>query len=92
MSMPKGYKSETGYSTVGERGGKSYKEIAEEMTKLGFKMKHSAARNILIEAMKKFATNVCDLYDMDNKDIDRIASDPRFQDCVASYLEDESMI
>lgn len=92
MSMPKGYKSETGYSTVSERGGKSYKEIAEEMTKKGFKMKHSAARNILIEAMKKFAVGVCDLYDMEDKDIQRIASDPRFQDCVASYLEDESML
>ena len=92
MSMPKGYKSETGYSTVSERGGKSYKEIAEEMTKKGFKMKHSAARNILIEAMKKFAVGVCDLYDMEAKDIQRIASDPRFQDCVASYLEDESML
>ena len=92
MSMPKGYKSENGYSTVSNRGGKSYKEIAEEMTAIGFKMKHSAARNILIEAMKKFASNVCDLYGMDDSDIQRIASDPRFQDCVASYLEEESMI
>ena len=92
MSMPKGYRSETGYSTVTLRGGKSYKEIAEEMTAIGFKMKHSAARNILIEAMKKFAIGVCDLYDMSDSDIDRIACDPRFQDCVASYLEEESML
>lgn len=92
MSMPKGYRSENGYSTVTKRGGKSYKEIAEEMTAMGFKMKHSAARNILIEAMKKLATGVCDLYDMSDSDIERIASDPRFQDCVASYLEEESML
>ena len=92
MSMPKGYKSENGYSTVVKAGGKSYKEIAEEMTSMGFKMKHSAARNILIEAMKKFAVGVCELYDMDNEDISRIAADPRFQDCIASYLEEESMI
>jgi hypothetical protein len=92
MSMPKGYRSETGYSTVVKSGGRSYKEIAEEMTSIGFKMKHSAARNILIEAMKKFAVNVCELYDMDGSDIDRIAADPRFQDCIASYLEEESMI
>ena len=92
MSMPKGYRSENGYSTVTKRGGKSYKEIAEEMTAMGFKMRHSAARNILIEAMKKLATGVCDLYDMSDGDIERIASDPRFQDCVASYLEEESML
>ena len=92
MSMPKGYKSDTGYSTVVKSGGRSYKEIAEEMTSMGFKMKHSAARNILIEAMKKFAVGVCELYDMSNEDINRIAADPRFQDCIASYLEEESMI
>jgi len=92
MSMPKGYRSENGYSTVIKKGGKSYKEIAEEMTKMGFKMKHSAARNILLEAMKKLASGICDLYDMEDADISKVASDPRFQECIASYLEEESMI
>lgn len=92
MSMPKGYRSENGYATVVKTGGMSYKDIAEEMTHRGFKMKHSAARNILLEAMKKLAVGVCELYDMDNADIMKVASDPRFQECVASYLEEESMI
>ena len=92
MSMPKGYRSENGYSTVVKEGGMSYKDIAEKMTQQGYKMKHSAARNILLEAMKKFATGVCELYEMNDSDISKIASDPRFQECVASYLEEESMI
>ena len=29
MSMPKGFKADNGYATVGERGGKGYREIAE---------------------------------------------------------------
>ena len=92
MSMPKGYVSENGYSTVIKKGGMSYKDIAEEMTVRGFKMKHSAARNILLEAMKKFAVGVCELYDMSDADISRVASDPRFQESIASYLEEESII
>ncbi len=92
MSMPKGFKSENGYSTVVKDGGLSYKDIAEEMTNRGFKMKHSAARNILLEAMKKLAVGVCELYDMDNADIEKVAADPRFQSCVAEYLEEELSI
>ena len=92
MSMPRGFKSEHGYATLIKTGGMSYKDIAEEMTKRGFKMRHSAARNILLEAMKKLAVGVCELYDMDDTDIMKVARDPRFQECVASYLEEESMI
>ena len=92
MSMPKGHKSENGYATVVKNGGMSYKDIAEEMTKRGYKMKHSAARNILLEAMKKLAVGVCELYDMSDSDISKVASDPRFQECIASYLEEDNMI
>lgn len=92
MSMPKGHKSENGYSTVIKNGGMSYKDIAEKMTENGYKMKHSAARNILLEAMKKLAVGVCELYDMSDADISKVASDPRFQECIASYLEEDSMI
>ena len=65
MSMPKGFKSENGYATVVKDGGMSYKDIAEEMTRRGYKMKHSAARNVLLSAMQKIAQNVCTLYGLD---------------------------
>jgi len=88
MSMPKGFKSENGYATVVKDGGMSYKDIAEEMTRRGYKMKHSAARNVLLSAMQKIAQNVCTLYGLGEEDVSKVASDPRFQECVAEYLED----
>ena len=88
MSMPKGFKSENGYATVVKNGGMSYKDIAEEMTRRGHKMKHSAARNVLLNAMQKIAQNVCTLYGLEDEDARKVASDPRFQECVAEYLDD----
>ena len=89
MSMPKGFKSENGYATVAKDGGMTYKDIAEKMTEKGFKMKHSAARNVLLSAMQKIAHEVCGLYGMSENNISRVASDPRFHACVAEYLDDE---
>ena len=54
MSMPKGFKSKTGYATASATyNGMGYREIAEEMTKQGFKMNHSTARNVFLSSMKK---------------------------------------
>ena len=88
MSMPKGFKSENGYATVVKNGGMSYKDIAEKMTKKGYKIKHSAARNVLLSAMQKIATEVCSLYGLDEENVSKVASDPRFQSCVSEYLEE----
>ena len=88
MSMPKGFKAQHGYATVTERGGKGYREIAEIMTGDGDSMKHSAARNYFLSGMRKVATVVCNLYEMSDAEIERIALDPRFQESVADIMEE----
>lgn len=82
MAMPMGHKTENGYSTVAEiDNGLGYREIAEAMSSRGHKMNHSTARNVLVSALSKLATNVCKSYGVDPTEhqVKRIASDPRFQ-------------
>jgi len=88
MSMPKGFKAKNGYATVGERGGKGYREIAEIMTTSGDPMKHSAARNYFLAGMRKLAAPICDLHGMSKDEVDRIALDPRFQESIADIIEE----
>ena len=91
MSMPKGFKANNGYATVGERGGKGYREIAEIMTTSGDPMKHSAARNYFLSGMRKIAESVCDLHEVSRDEVDRIALDPRFQESVADIIEEQGI-
>lgn len=91
MSMPKGFKASNGYATVGERGGKGYREIAEIMTTNGDPMKHSAARNYFLAGMRKLADAVCDIHGVSKDEIDRIALDPRFQESIADIIEEEGI-
>ena len=88
MSMPKGFKADNGYATVGDRGGKGYREIAEIMSESGDPMKHSAARNYFLAGMRKLAEPLVKLYDLPESEIDRIALDPRFQTSVADIIEE----
>lgn len=44
------------YITISE--GEDYRTIAAKMTKLGFKMNHATARNILLSGMRKFIQNI----------------------------------
>jgi len=63
MSMPKGHKSQFGYSTISDLpGGRGFREISEHMTASGFKMNHSNARNVLMSGLTKIARGVCDVY------------------------------
>jgi len=91
MSMPKGFKADNGYATVGERGGKGYREIAEIMTGEGYPMKHSAARNYFLSGMRKLAAPICEMHGLSNDEVDRIALDPRFQESVADIIEEEGI-
>ena len=85
MSMPKGYKSESGYATVSsEDGCMGYREIAEAMTSNGDKMNHSTARNVFLRAMQKIAVPVCTSYGGD--DSKNLAQDPRFQECIQAII------
>jgi hypothetical protein len=88
MSMPKGFKADNGYATVGERGGKGYREIAEIMTDDGFPMKHSAARNYFLSGMRKLAGPICEMHGLPKDEVDRIALDPRFQESIADIIEE----
>ena len=88
MSMPKGHKVDNGYGTAVNLGGKSYSEISEIMTSRGDKMNHSTARNVFLSSMKKLASNTCRLYGVsaDEKQIKKIACDPRFQEGISAKI------
>ena len=68
-----------------------YYEIAAEMKKRGFKMNHSAARHILVNALDKIAQDVCSAYGViaDDETRKRIAKDPRFQEGIYDMLRDK---
>jgi hypothetical protein len=90
MSMPKGHKVKGGYATVSNDIGSGYREIAEKMTDAGYRMNHSTARNVFLAAMKKFARDICNLYEVDvsQERLDDIAADPRFQSSVCGMISD----
>jgi hypothetical protein len=90
MAMPKGYKSQNGYGTSKTLGGISYHEIAKKMNDMGFKMNHSTARNVFVTSLIKIANHVTKLYDIkfNEKDLKRIAIDPRFQEAIAALIKE----
>ena len=51
MTMPKGFKSENGYGPSKLFDGMTYHEIADSMREAGFKMNHSTARNVFVNAL-----------------------------------------
>ena len=90
MPMPKGYKKETGYGSSKTLGGMSYQQIAKEMNKKDFKMNHSTARNIFVTGLMKIAEGVASLHEVQysQKEIKKIAIDPRFQEAVSEYMKE----
>ena len=90
MAMPAGFKSDNGYATSKSLGGRTYHEISDIMRQSGFKMNHSTARNIFISSLKKIALEVTGLYGMKltEKEIKKIAIDPRFQEAVSQFMSD----
>ena len=94
MAMPKGFKSENGYATTNNLGGKSYQQIADSMNDQGFKMNHSTARNVCVNGLKKLVDSVLKVkgIQMSEKDIIKIAKDPRFQEGVADIIKEDDGI
>ncbi len=88
MSMPKGFKSDNGYATSKSLGGRTYHEISDFMVDHGFKMNHSTARNVFIASLKKIASEITGVYGMSlsDKQIKKIAIDPRFQEAVRQFM------
>jgi hypothetical protein len=76
------------YSTVTADDGVNYREIAETMTLLGFKMNHSSARNNVIRIMEKFVKAIIDdkLID-DQEKITAIARSSSFQSALSIMLQ-----
>jgi len=93
MSMPKGFKSENGYGTSKLFDGMTYHEIADTMRESGFKMNHSTARNVFVNALIKVAVEITDLYelDMNSKELKKLAINPEFQDSVRHFMDEESV-
>ena len=91
MPMPKGHKISVGYSTSKTLGGDSYHTISGKMTEKGHKMNHSTARNVFVNALKKIAKDVTKMYEIDcnDKELTRIAKDPRFQDAIVEYMRED---
>ena len=88
MSMPKGFKSQNGYATSKSLSGKTYHEISDIMQEKGYKMNHSTARNVFVSSLKKIASEITTLYDLNlnDSDIKRIAIDPRFQEAIREFM------
>ena len=65
--------------------------MAEAMSAKGQKMNHSTARHVLVQALDKIAKGVCEAYgkEVNDEDLKRIASDPRFQAGIYDMLRDK---
>lgn len=77
------------YATVEEEG-VNYREIADTMTALGFKMNHSSARNYVLRIMRKFADAIIREWDINTPDEERmkdIIKSPEFQAAICDVLQ-----
>jgi hypothetical protein len=90
MAMPKGFKSENGYGTSKKFDGKTYHQIADQLNEEGYKMNHSTARNVYVQALIKIADEVTGLYnlDLDKKDLKKIAINPEFQETIRDFMDE----
>lgn len=90
MGMPKGFKSENGYGTSKQFDGKTYHQIAHQLNEEGFKMNHSTARNVYVQALMKIASEVSGLYDLklDKKELKKIAINPDFQETIRDFMDE----
>lgn len=77
------------YATVTHDEGVNYREIAEVMTQIGFKMNHSSARNYVLRVMRKFADAIIDSWGIEipEKRKDSIVKSHQFQKAVCDLLQ-----
>lgn len=76
------------YNTINDNDGKNYRDIAQIMSKLGFKMNHSSVRNYIIRIMKKFAQAYVAKHNIDLSlvSLSTIAQSNAFQQGIADIL------
>lgn len=79
----------TSYATIPAGEGVNYREIADMMTSIGFKMNHSSARNYVLRVMRKFAEAITSEWDLDVSEskLDRIIKSPQFQQAICDILQ-----
>lgn len=77
------------YATVAIEEGVNYREIADLMSEIGFKMNHSSARNYVLRVMRKFADALLKEWDieMSNDKVDQLVKSPQFQQAIADILQ-----
>jgi len=77
------------YATVTPDSGVNYREIADMMSEIGFKMNHSSARNYVLRVMRKFAEAITESWDIDIPEhkMEKIVKSPQFQEAICSLLQ-----
>lgn len=82
-------KNFSAYATVGSEEGVNYRDIAETMTSIGFKMNHSSARNYVLRVMRKFADALADNWDLNvsRETLDVVVKSPQFQQAICEILQ-----
>ena len=77
------------YATVAPEEGVNYREIADMMTEIGFKMNHSSARNYVLRVMRKFADAIIEGWDLEvpEQRLDKIVKSPQFQQAICGVLQ-----
>lgn len=78
------------YATVSFDDGVNYREIADMMTEIGYKMNHSSARNYVLRVMRKFADAFIEDWDLEVSEdkIDKIIKSPQFQKAICNILQE----
>ena len=77
------------YATVVENDGINYRDIADTMSSIGFKMNHSSARNYVLRVMRKFAVPILKEWDVNVSEqrLDHIIRSPQFQQGICEILQ-----
>ena len=77
------------YASITDSDGVNYREIADMMTEIGFKMNHSSARNYVLRIMSKFAEELVEQWDLNvpDSDVERISKSPQFQQGICDVLQ-----
>ena len=85
----KNAKKTSTYATVAFDEGINYREIADMMTEIGFKMNHSSARNYVLRVMRKFADAIVDSWGLDVTEdrLEKIVKSPDFQEAICDVLQ-----
>jgi hypothetical protein len=86
--LEEGTRVDRGYATVADDEGDNYRDIAETMSLMGYKMNHSSARNYVLRVMKKLVSAYASAnsIELTEDKVSEVAKSPAFQNGVADLL------